>query len=116
MVSRHRMGNIEIRDNPDEARYEIREDGALAGFAEYRIDHGRITLRHTEIEESRSGRGLGGRLVRAALADAQRRGLAVVPVCRFVALIIRQEPDRYLDSVVPSMRGRVMDSQPLPSS
>lgn len=102
------MDNIEIRDNADEARYEIREDGELAGFAEYRVNGERMTLVHTEIDDAHSRRGLGGRLARAALDDAGARGLHVIPACPFVAHIIRAEPDRYLDTVVSSMRNRVM--------
>ena len=35
------------------------------------------------------------------------RGLAVLPVCPFVADYIRRHPEDYLDLVVPSMRTRV---------
>jgi predicted GNAT family acetyltransferase len=103
------MANVETRDNRDAARYEIREDGQLAGFLDYRLGQGRITLVHTEIDDAHSGRGLGGRLVRAALEDARSRDLQVVPVCPFVSHIIRSEPDRYLELVAPSMRTRVLD-------
>jgi predicted GNAT family acetyltransferase len=108
------VAEIEIRDNPEQRRYEIREDGALAGFIQYRLRDGRITLAHTEIDESRTRRGLGGRLVRAALDDAQKRGLEVVPLCPFVAAVVREEPDRYLTAVVPSLRPRVVGDQQTP--
>lgn len=103
------MDDVEIRDNRDAARYEISEDGELAGFLEYRLEGGHMTLVHTEVDDAHSSRGLGGRLARAALEDAKSRGLQVVPVCPFVAHIIRTEPERYLDTVVPSMRSRVLD-------
>jgi uncharacterized protein len=100
--------NIDIRDAPELGRYEIREDGQLAGFLEYRVNGDRMTLLHTEVEDAHTRRGLGGRLVRAALEDARARGMHVLPVCPFVAHIVRSEPERYLDAVVPSARGRVM--------
>ncbi len=103
------IDDVEVRDNPDEARYELRAGGALAGLLTYRLGDGRITLVHTEVDDEHSGSGLGTRLARWALDDARRRGLAVVPVCPFVAATIREHPDEYLEEVVPAMRRRVME-------
>lgn len=99
---------VEVRDNPEEARYEIRDDGELAGSVEYRLSEGRITLVHTAIDAAHAHRGLASVLARAALEDARKRGLAVVPRCSFIARFIRQNADDYLALVVPSMRKRVM--------
>ena len=101
---------VEVRDNADEARYEIREDGQLAGFAEYRLSKGRMTLTHTEIETARAGRGLAGQLARAALEDAKTRGLKVVPRCAFMAGFVRRHADEYLPLIVPSLRKRLMET------
>jgi predicted GNAT family acetyltransferase len=95
---------VEVRDNPDEARYEVWADGLLAGFAQYRLHDGQITFFHTEVEPQHEGSGLGGRLARAALDDVRARGLAVVPLCPFIAAFIRSHADEYADLVVPSMR------------
>jgi uncharacterized protein len=100
--------SIEVRDNPDQTRYELHVDGQLAGFAQYRLHNDRITFVHTEIDEAHVGSGLGGRLARGALDDARSRGLAVVPLCPFIAAFIGRHPDEYLDLVVPSLRGRVL--------
>jgi uncharacterized protein len=75
---------ITILDDPDEARYEIRSDGELAGFVTYRSHPGLIELVHTEIDEEFEGRGLGSQLISFALDDARERGLAVLPFCPFV--------------------------------
>jgi uncharacterized protein len=99
--------SVEVRDNRDQTRYEVWTDGQLAGFAQYRLHGGRITFTHTEIDPEHEGAGLGSQLVRAALEDVRGRGLAVLPVCRFVADYIRRHPEDYLDLVVPSMRTRV---------
>jgi predicted GNAT family acetyltransferase len=98
----------EVRDNPDQARYEVYADGELAGFAQYRLSGDRITMFHTEIDPAHEGRGLGGDLARAALADVRARGLELVPLCPFIAGFIRSHPDEYLDLVVPEMRERVV--------
>jgi uncharacterized protein len=101
---------VEIHDNPERARYELHENGQLAGFADYRLHNGRITFTHTEVDDEHSGRGLGGRLARAALDDAIARGLQVLPLCPLIAHVVRAEPQRYLQAVAPSMRDRVMGS------
>lgn len=98
------MGST-VRDNPDESRYEIHDDGQLAGFSTYQLDTGRISFIHTEIGAAFTGRGLAGQLVSAELDDARRRGLAVLPFCPLVRQYIADHPV-YLDLVPPEDRGR----------
>lgn len=80
--------DIRVRDNPDEARYEIWLDGELAGFTQYAV-HGReVDFVHTEIAERYGGRGLGSRLIAAALDDTRERGYQAMPYCPFVRAFI----------------------------
>ena len=90
--------SVHVADAPERSRFEITVDGALAGFAEYRLRPGRITFVHTEIDDAYAGRGLGGRLARAALDDVRARGLAVRPDCPFIKGWIAKHPD-YADLV-----------------
>lgn len=50
---------------------------------EYRRTPTALVLLHTEVPESARGRGLGGRLVEAALRSAEADGLTVTPLCPF---------------------------------
>jgi predicted GNAT family acetyltransferase len=75
---------VAVRDNPDEKRYEVTLDGAVAGFTVYRTRPGLIAFVHTEIDERLEGRGLGSALIRGALDDAREKGMAVLPFCPFV--------------------------------
>lgn len=75
---------IEIADNAERERYEIRADGKLAGFLRYRSHPELIELVHTEIGDEFEGRGLGSQLIVFALDDARERELAVLPFCPFV--------------------------------
>lgn len=75
---------IAIADDTADQRYEIRVDGELAGFLQYKPHPGLIELVHTEIDEEFEGRGLGSQLIVFALNDARERGLAVLPFCPFV--------------------------------
>ena len=63
------------------------------GLAAYRRRDGRISFTHTEVDESCEGRGFGSRLAAAALDDARRQGLRVLPLCPFVAHYVEQHPE-----------------------
>jgi predicted GNAT family acetyltransferase/glutaredoxin len=95
----------EVVDVPEESRYELRLDGRLIGLAAYRRRDGRIAFTHTEVDESCEGRGFGSRLVAAALTDARRKGLTVVPLCPFVAHYVERHPEWH-DLVAPGYRDR----------
>jgi predicted GNAT family acetyltransferase len=88
----------DVVDDASAARYELRIDGEVAGFASYRLAPGRVTIPHLVVGGAWEGRGLGSRLARAALDDVRARGMSVVPDCPFVAAWIRRHPD-YADLV-----------------
>lgn len=84
----------DVQNAPDRHRYEITQDGALAGFAEYQLVRGdRIIFTHTEIDPAFGGQGLGTVLVAGALADARDRELQIVPICPFVAKHVHEHPE-----------------------
>ncbi len=74
-------------------RFELRIDGTLVGFADYRVQGERVMFPHTEIDPASGGRGYGGVLVRAALDDTRTQGLQAVPACSFVADYIKRNPE-----------------------
>ena len=82
----------EVRNNEAANRYELEVDGQLA-IAEYRLRPGRISFTHTEVPDALEGRGIGKRLVKAALDDARAKGLKVVPICPFVKHFIETHPE-----------------------
>ena len=82
----------EVRNNEAAHRYELEADGNLA-IAEYRLRPGRISFTHTEVPDALAGRGIGKRLVKAALDDARAQGLKVVPICPFVKHYIDTHPE-----------------------
>ena len=83
----------EVVDVPEANRYELRLSERLIGLAAYRRRDGRIAFTHTEVDESCEGRGFGSRLAAAALDDARRQGLDVVPLCPFIAHYIERHPE-----------------------
>lgn len=92
---------VETVDRPDQRRYELTVDGALAGWVTYRLSERRITFIHTQVQPAYEGRGLGQRLARDVLDDARARGLRVRPLCPYIASYIRAHP-AYQDLVTGS--------------
>ena len=97
---------ITVRDKPDQHRYEIYDGEELAGFSEYKITGQRIAFTHTQTDPAFSGRGLARQLVTAALDDARKRGLAVLPFCPYVRKVIAGSAEDYLDLVPLASRAR----------
>jgi predicted GNAT family acetyltransferase len=89
---------VEVTNNADQGRYELRIDGRLAGVADYLKEGDTVVFPHTEIDASMRGQGLGAQLVRAALDDMRPTGASIVPSCWYVAQFITENPE-YADMV-----------------
>jgi len=94
-----------VDDNPDTGRYELRVDGELVGWAEYRPAGDSVIVAHTEIDPGREGEGLGSELVRGTLDQIRASGKTVIPTCPFTAEYIRRHPE-YVDLVEPALRSQ----------
>jgi predicted GNAT family acetyltransferase len=92
--------DVRVTDNDRESRYEARVAGELAAFVGYDIspDGTEIELVHTETEPGFEGQGVASRLAAAVLDEARGRGLALRPVCPFIARYIEHHPE-YADLV-----------------
>jgi predicted GNAT family acetyltransferase len=95
-------GQTTVRNVPERDRFEIELDGNVVGFLQYRRRPGAMAFLHTEIDPEHEGEGLGGILVSAALGEARRADLRVLPFCPFVRSYIERHPE-HLD-LVPAER------------
>lgn len=84
--------DIEVVDVPAEDRFVVRGPDAEAEL-DYRLNGKRFVLAHTEVPEAWGGRGVGSRLIRAALARARAEQLTVVPWCPFARRWLKEHPD-----------------------
>lgn len=84
---------VEIADHREAGRYELRHDGDVVGWVQYRISDGVMTIPHVEVVHHLRGRGHSEPFLSEVLADVQRRGLKVVPLCGYAATHIRSRPE-----------------------
>ena len=88
-----------ITDNTDVSRFELHADGWLAELI-YRVRGDRLVLVHTEVPAELEGRGIGGRLVTAAVDRAAREGLTLVPLCPFARGWLERHPEAASKAVI----------------
>jgi predicted GNAT family acetyltransferase len=88
-----------IRDDRANGRFVLEHGGPTSELV-YDHEPGRLILIHTEVPEAFRRRGIGGRLVRAALERARADHLTVVPWCRFVRRWLIDHPDAASDVAI----------------
>jgi uncharacterized protein len=91
--------SAEVTDNTDASRFELRADGWLAELV-YRIRGDRLVLVHTEVPVELEGRGIGGRLVTAAVDRAAREKLTLVPLCPFARGWLERHPEAASKAII----------------
>ena len=94
------MSDVEVRNNPENSRYEAWLDGERAGLAAYETRPGSIVFTHTEVDDRYAGQGVGGALAKGALDDVRAGGgtYDVIPLCSFIKGYIDKHPE-YADLV-----------------
>ncbi len=86
------MNDAAVIDNPAESRLEVHIGGELAELI-YHKNGNRLALVHTEVPEALGGRGIGGRLVEAALDKAAADGMTIVPLCPYARAWLERHRD-----------------------
>lgn len=83
---------VEVTNNPDRSRFEIKL-GAEFAFLEYRFYEGRIALMHTLVPEEFEGHGYASMLAKAAFDYARQQGMEVMVYCPFVSAYVKRHPE-----------------------
>jgi predicted GNAT family acetyltransferase len=86
--------SVEREENGNRGRYVIYlPDGLEAEMTYSRRDANTIIADHTGVPPEHRGKGIAEQLVRAAMDDARRDGMRIVPVCSYVAVQFRRHPE-----------------------
>lgn len=87
------IDDYELIDNEAKKQYEYHIDGQIARIEYIKTVNNEIFLTHTEVPEALEGRGIASSIIGKALADVERQGLRLVPLCPFVAGYIQRHPE-----------------------
>jgi predicted GNAT family acetyltransferase len=86
-------GTVEREDGPSKGRYHMTVDGIEAEMTYSRASTTLIIIDHTEVAAALRGRKVGEQLVRQAIEDARREGVAIIPLCPFAKAQIDRHPE-----------------------
>jgi len=81
-----------VQQEKSNHRFVVNLDGATA-LLMYKEEGDTIYFVHTEVPVAMEGKGIGGRLAKAALNYARENNLKVVPRCPFVASYLERHPE-----------------------
>jgi len=62
--------------------------------------NGKISIDHTEVDESFEGQGVGHKLLDEAVAFVRKNNLKVIPLCPFTRTVFKRKPEAYKDIIV----------------
>lgn len=76
----------------DDQRFLARVDD-LEGHLDYRLEGECLVITHTSVPAAIAGRGIAGKLTRAAFEHARGRGWKVRPACAYAAGWAERHPE-----------------------
>jgi hypothetical protein len=88
---------LKVEVGPDRVFIKVTEEETA--YLRFSVEGNVMVLETTFVPPSGRGEGLGGKLVKRAMAVAEERGLKVRPVCSFAKAYLEKHPE-YADKVV----------------
>ncbi len=73
-----------IINNESQQRYELVVDGHVS-VADYHLDGNQLSINRVYVPEALRGRGVAAQVMDGVIADANAKGLHIVPVCSYAA-------------------------------
>jgi predicted GNAT family acetyltransferase len=84
--------NTDVVHNQDNNRFEV-DLGSDKAVLVYMIKEGFFILLHTEVPPAFEGRGIAGRMAKAALEYAKKEGYKVMSYCSYTTMYIQRHPE-----------------------
>ena len=85
---------VQREDGPTRGRYVIHLAPGYDAEMTFRKEaDGTIIINHTGVPPEYEGRGIAGRLVNRAIADAREQGFKITPLCSYVVAQFRRHPE-----------------------
>lgn len=88
---------IQREEHKNKGAFFIEKDGDwIAEMTYYREGLRKIVIDHIEVDESLQGKGVGEKMVEAAVKFAEKNNLLIKPVCPFAKKVL-ESSDKYED-------------------
>lgn len=85
---------IQRQEHGKKGAIYIAKDGEWVAEMTYRREGARkLVIEHTEVDESLKGKGIGKRLVEAAVKYARGNNLLIKPVCPFAKSVLEKSEE-----------------------
>ena len=75
------------------------QDGKRLAEMTYTVAGSRVIIDHTQVDDSLRGKGIGAKLVRAAVEWARQENAKLMPLCPYAKSVFDKTPD-YSDVLV----------------
>jgi len=90
------MTDIKLElDNKKQGAFNLYENNVKIGEMVISLNDGTLTVYHTEVDESASGKGYAKLLLDAMTAYATENNIKVIPLCPYVHAQFKRHPDEY---------------------
>jgi len=93
------MEKINIKNNKELLRFEVSINGEVATLT-YRFYKNNLALMHTAVPQSMKGKGIGTKLVLAAIDFAIEQNKKLMLYCSFAAKFVKEHKEfhKYVDT------------------
>jgi predicted GNAT family acetyltransferase len=92
-----RMTTLTVVHQAEQHRFVVLDQQRIVAAMSYSPSDGQLIIDHTEVDPAYGRQGLGHQLVDAAVAYARASGRKIVPLCPFVASVLKNKADAYAD-------------------
>lgn len=83
---------MDILHDEAQARFYVEVDG-YTGYADYVLKDGGLDIRHTIVPKEIGGRGIAGKLMKAAYDYARDNGLKPLATCSYAVKWLERHPE-----------------------
>lgn len=87
---------MEIKQHNTETKgyFLVDDNGTEAGRMTYsRIGNEKIIIDHTEVSQAYAGKGIGLKMVLAAVSYAREQHIKIIPLCPFAKSVFDKKPE-----------------------
>lgn len=91
------MNSIELKFDDKEGAFVVEQEQERLAEMTFRVSDGNMIVTHTHVAEELRGQKVADKLLEEMVTYARKNDLKVVPLCAFVQVQFKRNPERYAD-------------------